>query len=614
MRRSGFLACLLALPFVLPFVLLGPAARAEPAHAIAMHGEPKYGPDFSHFDYVNPDAPKGGQIRLAALGGFDTLNPYTVKGEAASGLGLIYETLMVPSADEAFTKYEGVAERIETPEDRSWVTFYLNPKARFHDGEPITAEDVLFSLDILREKGAPLYRFYYADVAEAEALDDHTVKFTFSTSTNRELPLILGQLPVLPKHYWEGRDFAETTLEPPVGSGPYRIAEFEPGRFIRYERVKDYWGADRPTAVGFHNFDVVQYDYYRDSTVAVEALKAGEYDFRAENIAKVWATAYTGEAVDNGTLVKLEIPHNRPAGMQGFIMNTRKPVFADPAVREAMAYAFDFKWANQNLFFGQYARTRSYFDNSELAATGLPDDGELALLEPFRDALPDRVFREEYNPPSVPAPGEVRGNLRTALQKLRDAGWSLQDGVMTHGGTGQTLTFEILLYDVTFERIALPYVQTLKRLGADVSVRTVDTAQYLNRLNAFDFDMIVGGWGQSDSPGNEQREYWSSATADMPGSRNLAGIQSPAVDALIENIIQAHTRAELVTAVHALDRVLQWSFLVVPQWHLGYDRLVFWDKFGRPEVTPDQGAQVFTWWVDPDKAAALEAAGAIRTR
>jgi len=589
-------------------------ALAEPVHAIAMHGAPKYSPDFTHFDYVNPDAPKGGQIRLAALGGFDTLNPYTIKGESADGLGLMYETLMVPSADEAFTKYEGVAERIETPEDRSWATFFLNPNARFHDGEPITAADVLFSLDILRKDGAPLYRFYYADVAKAEALDDHTVKFTFSTNTNRELPLILGQLPVLPKHYWEGRDFAATTLEPPVGSGPYRIAKFEPGRFIRYERVPDYWAADRPTAVGFNNFDVVQYDYYRDSTVAVEALKAGEYDFRAENIAKVWATAYTGEAVDNGTLVKLEIPHNRPSGMQSFIMNTRRPVFADPAVREALAYAFDFQWLNQNLFFGQYTRTRSYFDNSELAATGLPDDAELALLEPFRDQVPPRVFTEEYNPPSVSEPGNVRPNLRTALQILGEAGWSIQDGVMTNGETGQKLAFEILLYDVTFERIALPYVQTLKRLGADVSVRTVDTAQYLNRVNAFDFDMIVGGWGQSDSPGNEQREFWGSATADVQGSRNLAGIKSPAVDALIEEIIKAHSREELVTSVHALDRVLQWSFLGVPQWHLSYDRLVFWDKFGRPEVTPAQGAQVFTWWVDPEKARALEAAGAIRTR
>ncbi|MQX38215.1 extracellular solute-binding protein [Roseospira navarrensis] len=610
MRRRGLFACLLALPFI----LWGPGAHAEPAHAIAMHGTPKYGPDFTHFDYVNPDAPKGGQIRLAALGGFDTLNPYTVKGESAAGLGLIYETLLVPSADEAFTKYEGVAEFIETPEDRSWVTFHLNPEARFHDGAPITAEDVLFSLETLRTDGAPLYRFYYADVAEAEALDDHTVKFTFSTNMNRELPLILGQLPVLPKHYWEERDFTATTVEPPLGSGPYRIADFEPGRFIRYERVEDYWGADRPTAVGFHNFDVVQYDYYRDSTVSVEALKAGEYDFRAENIAKVWATAYEGEAVDSGALVKLEVEHDRPAGMQGFIMNTRRAVFADPAVREAMAYAFDFQWANQNLFFGQYTRTRSYFDNSELAATGLPDDAELALLEPFRDDLPPRVFTEVYEPPSVPAPGEVRENLGAALTLLREAGWSLRNGVMTHGETGQTLSFEILLYDVTFERIALPYVQTLKRLGADVSVRTVDTAQYLNRLNAFDFDMIVGGWGQSDSPGNEQREYWSSATVDAQGSRNLAGISSPAVDALIETLISAHSRAELVTAVHALDRVLQWSFLVVPHWHLSYDRLVFWDKFGRPDITPDQGAQVFTWWVDPDKVAALEAAGAVRTR
>jgi microcin C transport system substrate-binding protein len=606
MVRTG-----LAVVFVLAlFVVVAPLARAEPTHAIAMHGDPKYPPDFTHFDYANPDAPKGGTLRLAAMGGFDTLNPFTVKGESADGLGRMYDTLMVPSADEPFTKYGLVAEAVETPEDRSWVIFHLNPDARFHDGHPIDAEDVLFSLETLRADGAPLYRFYYADVAEAEALDDHTVKFTFSTNTNRELPLILGQLPVLPKHYWEGRDFAATTLEPPLGSGPYRIADFEPGRTIRYERVEDYWAKDLPVNVGHDNFDAIETDYYRDATVAVEALKAGEYDFRAEHIAKVWATAYEGEAHDAGHLVTLEVPHDRVAGMQGFVMNTRRPVFADPRVREAMGYAFDFKWANQNLFFGQYTRTRSYFDNSELAATGVPEGAELALLEPFREQLPPRLFTEEYNPPSVPAPGEIRQNLREALRLLREAGWSIQDGVMTHPEHGP-LRFEILLHGVTYERVALPFVQNLDRLGVKATVRTIDTAQFINRLSTFDFDMMIGAWGQSDSPGNEQREFWSSGTADLQGSRNYAGVADPVVDALIETVIQAHTREDLVAAVRALDRVLQWKFLVVPNWHIAYDRLVFWDKFGRPEVTPAQGAQIGTWWVDADKAAALDAVGVL---
>ena len=610
MRRSGSVACFLALCLAL-FVR---PALAEPAHAIAMHGAPKYGPEFTHFDYVNPNAPKGGLLRLAWVGGFDTLNPFTIKGRSAIGLGLMHDTLMTASSDEPFTHYALVAESLETPDDRSWAIFHLNPDARFHDGHPITAEDVLFSFDVLRTDGAPLYRFYYADVAEAEALDDHTVKFTFSTNMNRELPLILGQLPVLAKHYWEGRDFADTTLEPPVGSGPYRIGDFEAGRFIRYERVKDYWAADLPTRAGFHNFDAIQYDYYRDATVAVEALKAGEYDFRSENIAKVWATAYQGEALDAGHLVKRDVPHDRIAPTQGFVMNMRRPPFDDPAVREAVAYAFDFAWANQNLFYGQYVRTRGNFDNSELAATGVPEGAELALLEPFRDQLPPRLFTQEYNPPSVEEPGEIRPNLRKGLGILREAGWEIVDGVMTHSETGQTLDFEILLSSPSLERLALPYVQNLERLGAKANVRVVDTAQFTNRANTFDFDMISAIWAQSDSPGNEQREYWGSETADVEGSRNLAGISNPVVDALVGEIIAAHSRDDLVAACQALDRVLQWTFYLVPHYHSESDRLVFWNRFGYPEVVPDAGPSVLTWWIDPDKDAALQAAGILEPR
>ncbi|MBB4266847.1 extracellular solute-binding protein [Roseospira visakhapatnamensis] len=598
------------------WIATGPIARAdpEPTHAIAMHGEPKYGPDFAHFDYVNPDAPKGGHLRLAWVGGFDSLNPFIIKGRPPLGIGLMYDTLMTASADEPFSHYALVAEGIETPEDRSWVIFHLNPNARFHDDHPMTAEDVLFSLDILRTQGAPLYRVYYADVDQAEALDDHTVKFTFSTDMNRELPLVLGQLPVLPKHDWDGRDFTETTLEPPLGSGSYRIADFEAGRFIRYERVKDYWAADLPTQVGLYNFDTIQYDYYRDATVAVEALKAGEYDYRKEHIAKTWATAYQGEDLDAGRLIKRAFENNQVAPTQGFVMNMRRPPFNDPAVREAVAYAFDFQWANQNLFYGSYVRTRSNFDNSELAATGVPEGAELALLEPFRDQVPPRLFTEEYNPPDTEAPGEIRANLRKGLQILRDAGWALQDGVMTHGETGARLEFEILLRQPSVERLALPYVQNLERLGAKATVRIVDTAQFMNRVNTFDFEMVSAIWLQSDSPGNEQRDFWSSATATVEGSRNLAGVSSPVVDALIEEVIRADSREDLVTAVRALDRVLQWTFYLVPHYHEEDDRLVFWNRFGMPENTAPSGPAILRWWIDPEKDAALRAAGVLTDR
>jgi len=605
----GLLACL-----SVAVVGLTPPAQAEPVHAIAMHGEPKYGPNFTHFDYTNPDAPKGGTLRLAWVGSYDNLNPFIIKGRSAIGLGLVYDTLMTASLDEPFTHYGLVAESLETPPDRSWVIFHLNPKAHFHDGTPVTAEDVLFSFDILRTDGAPMYRFYYADVAKAEALDEHTVKFTFSTHQNRELPLVLGQLPVLPKHAWEGRTFSDTTLEPPVGSGPYRVAAFEPGRYIRYERVKDYWAADLPVMVGMYNFDAIQYDYYRDFTVAVEALKAGEYDFRSENIAKNWAAAYEGETKDKGLLIQRAFEHNRVAPTQGYVMNMRRPPFNDPAVREALAYAFDFAWANQNLFYGSYVRTRSNFDNSELAATGVPEGDELALLEPFRDQLPPRLFTEEYNPPSVAAPGEIRPNLRTALGILRKAGWEMKDGVMTNTERGDQLKFQILLDSPSLERITLPYVQNLKRLGADVDVRVVDTAQYTNRINSFDFDMIAEIWAQSDSPGNEQREFWGSETANVQGSRNLAGVSSPAVDALINDVIRADSREDLVTAVHALDRVLQWTFYLMPMYHSEVDRLAYWNRFGMPEITPDSGASVMTWWIDPEKDAALRAAGVLTDR
>src|SRR5690606_11659224 len=402
-------------------------ARGEPAHAIAMHGEPKYGPDFTHFDYVNPDAPKGGELRLGAEGTFDSFNPYIPRGTPAAGAAVAIESLMTSSADEPFTEYGLIADSIETPPDRSWVIFTLRPEARWHDGEPITADDVIFSLETLKTKGHPFYRFYYQSIVEAEKLGERKVRFTFAEGDNRELPLIAGQLPILPKHYWESRDFARTTLEPPLGSGPYRVADFEPGRFVTLERVEDYWGKDLPVNRGQNNFDIIRTDYYRDATVIREALKAGAIDYRLENQAKAWALDYDTPAVASGALKKTEFEHERPTGMQAFVMNSRRPIFSDERVRQALAYAFDFEWTNRTLFFGLYARTKSYFSNSELAAEGLPGPRELELLEPYRDRLPPEIFTKVYEPPSTDGTGWPRENLRRAFALLEEAGWVVRD-------------------------------------------------------------------------------------------------------------------------------------------------------------------------------------------
>jgi microcin C transport system substrate-binding protein len=586
------------------------AEEGRATHGASMYGDLKYGPDFTHFDYANPDAPDGGTLVLSAVGSFDSLNPYILKGTPASGLTLTFETLTTGSADEPFSEYGLIAESIEMPEDRSWVIFTLRPEARWHDGEPITVEDVIWSLETLKTKGHPFYRAYYANIAKAEKVGERQVKMTFEEGLiNRELPLIAGQMPVLPKHYYEKVPFDRTTLEPPLGSGPYKIRRLEPGRSIVYERVPDYWGADLPTNRGRNNFDVVRYEYFRDSNVALEAFKAGEYDFRAENESKLWATAYTGPAFDAGLIVKEEVPHERGTGMQGFVFNTRRDVFKDPRVRAALAYAFDFEWTNANLFYGQYTRTESYFSNSELAATGLPSAAELALLEPYRDELPDEVFTTAYEAPATDGSGNSRANLRAALQLLREAGWTVEDGKL-RDASGRPFTFEILLVSPAFERIAGPFVQNLQRLGIEARVRTVDTAQYQNRLDQFDFDMTVASWGQSQSPGNEQRDFWSTPAADTAGSRNLAGIKDPVVDALIDKIIQAPTREDLVAATRALDRVLLWGHYVIPHWHIQVERVAYWNKFSHPEITPRFGLDLFAWWIDPAKVAALQRRGA----
>lgn len=592
------------------FVLLAfPAAaqyQATPAKGVAMHGNPRYGWNFKHFDYANPDAPKGGTLKMSAYGSFDTFNPYTIKGVSAAGTGLLFDTLMVESADEPFSEYGLIAETVEMPKDRSWVAFNINKKARFHDGTPVTAEDVVFSFDILRTKGLPMFRYYYGNVDKAVAEKPMRVLFVFKPGDNRELPLILGQMPVFSKKYWQDRDFSATTLEPPVGSGPYKVAGFETGRYVIYERDPDYWAKDLPPVRGFYNFDKIRYDYYRDATVAVEGFKSGAFDLRVENEAKKWVSAYEGFSEKNG-MIKKNFNHSLPSGMQGFVFNTRRAIFADRRVRQALGLAFDFEWSNKNLFYGLYKRTQSYFDNSDMAAKGLPKGEELKLLNKYRDRLPPEVFARPFSLEKTSGDGNIRPQLEKAFKLLEEAGWTVQDGVLKNE-KGDPFRFEILIDSASssaWERIALPYIRNLKRLGVEAVLRAVDTTQYKNRTDSYDYDMIVNIWGQSTSPGNEQRYFWGSAAADMNGSQNYAGIKNPVVDELIEEIIEAPDRKKLVAAVKALDRVLLWEHYVVPHWFVPSVRLVYWNKFGIPDDSVMKGVQLMTWWIDPQKERTL---------
>lgn len=578
----------------------------EGKHGIAMHGGLKYALGFTHFDYVNPGAPKGGSVRLHTIGTFDNFNTFIIKGNAAAGAGFTYNSLMSGSADEAFSQYGELAELVFAPKDRSWVAFKLRKEARWHDGKPVTVADVIWSFNTLIEKGSPFYRFYYGSVAAVSQAGERIVRFDFKPGENRELPLILGQLTVLPKHYWESRDFTKTTLEPPLGSGPYKIKSFEAGRFVVVERVKDYWGTDLAVHKGNYNFDAIRFDYYRDSTIALEAFKAGEYDYRSENSSKAWATAYTFKAVDQGLIKKEEITHSRSSGMQAFVFNTRREIFADKRLRRALAYGFDFEWSNKNLFYGQYVRTHSFFANSELAATALPSPEEMKILTPYKGKIPDEVFTRVYRAPKGGGPRQLRKNLRVAGKLLEEAGWVIKDGKRVNAKTGKALEFEMLLVSPLFERIVLSFAKNLEKLGVKMNVRTVDSSQYRRRIQTYDFDAIVGGWGQSLSPGNEQRNYWGSAAADLEGGRNTIGIKDPVIDALIEKVIAAPTRKDLIGAVKSLDRVLQWGHWVIPHWHAKYDRIAYWDKFGRPKITPAQGNQFTAWWVDAVKSDALK--------
>ncbi|MDB5315752.1 MAG: transporter substrate-binding protein [Rhodospirillales bacterium] len=602
---------LLALPAALATGLAAtPSGRPGPdgvtrTHALSLLGEPALPRDFPHWPWVNPDAPKGGEIVLTALGSYDSLNSFILRGTAAVGLGNIYDTLLKESADEGSTEYAHLAAEIELPADRMWVAFTLHEQARWHDGRPITSEDVVWTFNTLRTSGRPTYRGYWADVRECVAEGPRRVVFRFTSAENRELPLILGQLAVLPKHFWERRDFSRPLLETPLGSGPYRIERFETGRGIIYQRVENYWGRDLPTMRGTNNWDRIRYEYYRDTTVAFEAFKAGQIDFRQENSARDWATGYDFPAMRRGLVKREEIRHEIPTGMQSFAMNHRRPLFQDARVRRAMIEVFDFEWMNTNLFFGSYTRTNSYFSNSEFAATGLPAGDELAVLEPFRAQLPAALFTEEYRLPVTDGSGNNREGLRRALALLREAGWTVRDRRLVNA-QGQPFEFEILIQGATFERIALPYVQTLERLGITARVRTVDPAQYQVRVDAFDYDMTVDSMGQSLSPGNEQRDFFTCEKARENGSQNVTGICNPVVDALVEQVVNAPDRAALVARTRALDRVLLWGNHVIPQWHLRSFRIAWWDKFGKPARNPKYGIGLDSWWIEAQRVGTVE--------
>ncbi|MDB5636187.1 MAG: transporter substrate-binding protein [Bradyrhizobium sp.] len=591
-------------------------AAGEPAwrHALSLFGDIKYPPDFRRFDYVNPDAPKGGVARMISIGTFDNFNIAVsgVKGSIAPAAALIYETLMTRSQDEVATEYGLLAEAASHPDDFGWVTYRLRKEARWHDGKPVTPEDVIFSIEALK-KNSPFYASYYRHVAKAERTGERDIKFTFDSPGNRELPTIVGELLVLPKHYWEGadsqgrqRDISATTLEPPLGSGPYRIKEFVASRSVKLERVKDYWGANLPVRIGENNFDEMRFEFFRDNTVALEAFKADQADWITENSAKQWATAYDFPAVTEKRVVKEEFPINDSGRMQGFVLNLRRDQFKDARVRRAFNYAYDFEEMNKQLFYGQYKRIGSYFDGTELASTGLPESQELEILETVRDKVPPEVFTTPYQNPVGGNPEAVRANLRESARLLKEAGFEVRDRKLVDAA-GKPVSVEILVQDPSSERIALFYKPSLERLGVNTSIRVVDDAQYQNRLRSFDFDMIIDLWGESLSPGNEQREFWGSQTADLPGSKNTIGIKNPAVDALIDKVIFAKDRANLVAATKALDRVLLWNFYVVPQFTYGFSRYARWDRFSHAEPLPKYGRSGLPslWWFDAEKAARI---------
>jgi microcin C transport system substrate-binding protein len=609
------LGALAAVPF-----LLGSAAGAQEWHTTSsLMGKSKYGEDFQHYDYVNPDAPKGGTINSVVQGSFDSLNPYIVRGTPAAGLapfggGLLYDTLMEQSIEEPSVSHPLVAEAFKYPDDYSSATYRLDPRAKWHDGKPITVDDVIWSFNVLKEH-SPWYRRYYENVTEAVAAGEREVEFRFDQKGNRELPKILGDLAVLPKHWWEGedasgkkRDVTQPTLEPPLGSAAYRIESMRPGQEIVWSRVPDYWGAKLPVKIGRENFDTRKYIYILDSNAAWQAFtKGGLEDIHREASARDWKTKYNFPALEAGDVIQTEFKATGSANFQGFVLNTRRPLFADRKVRQALTLAYDFETLNRTVSFGLNRRVDSYFIGSDLASSGLPQGKELEILEPFRSELPPELFTQEFKLPVYDEPQDERTHLREALKLLSEAGWTLKGGKLVNA-EGQPFEFEILTNSDSLETAVNFYSNTLRKIGITVRMRMVDTSQYTNRVNDYDFDVILASLAQSESPGNEQREFWSSKAADTPGSRNYSGIKNPVVDKLVERVVFATDRDDLLAATRALDRVLLWNYYVVPQLTRDVDFYAYWNKFGIPEKQPTYvGPDIESWWIDPEKEAALAA-------
>ena len=596
-------------------------AEATPAkqsihtsYAVSLYGQPKYPADFKHFDYVNPNAPKGGTIKQAGLGSYDSFNPFALRGTSAINIlnqNLTYDSLMTIGFDERATQYCLLAESVTYPDDYSWIEYKLRPNAKWHDGVPITVDDVIFTFNTMSQHASPLYRALLQEIDKVEATGPRTVRFTFKEAGNRRHLLTAGGIAIIPKHYWQGKDFEAPMITPPLTSGPYEVSSFELGRTFTFKRVANYWGKDLPVNVGRHNYDQMITDYYRDSTVTFEAFKAGAYDLRLELSPKDWSVGYIFPAYKHGDVVKDAIKSDQGFLYTGFFYNLRRPLFQDPVLREALAYAFDFKWMNKNLFYDFFIRTRSYFGNDELAAHGLPSPAELKLLEPYRSQLPPRVFTQEYNPPDTDGTDQgLRNNLRIAMQMLNKAGYVQQNGKLISPKTHQPVAFEILLADPALQLVSGHWADNLKLLGIDVTMHSLDLPRYIKQTQDYDFDVIVGIAGTlTDSPGREQRSYFGSKAADTKGSLNYSGIKNPVVDVLLDKLATTQTKEDLLTTVHALDRVLMWNFYSVPHYSSDSIKIAYWDRFGKPKIHQSFGVGYNdTWWIDPQKDAAVRAA------
>ena len=567
-----------------------------PIHGLAIMGDLKYKADFKNFDYVNPNAPKGGTLRRAEIGSYDSFNPYAIKGQADIGVTMVYGSLLSRSGDEPASHYGYVAESIEVPDDRSWVIFNLRPNATFHDGSPVTADDVIYSFNILLKEGIPLFRTYYQQVDKVEKLNDRRIKFSFKTNGSRELPIILGDFPIFSKAHMANKDFNKIGLDLPLGCGPYKVKSFKVGQTVTYERIKNWWGENLPIHKGRFNFDEIRNDYYRDMNVAFQAFKAHNLDFRIESSAKNWSVGYNFPAFKEGKLIKEIIPDQNPEPTNGLFYNLRRPLFQDPRVRRAISYAFDFEWINAHLFYNRYQRSDSFFARSDLACRGVPEGEELTILQPFKDQLPPHLFTEAYIPPSTTAPSSLRSNLEKAKKLLQDAGWTIVNNKLMKNG--QPFTFEILLSQPDLERVLQSFVTNLKRIGIDVRLRSVDSSQYSLRRERYDYDMIMAILPQSPSPGNEQREFWSSAAADAIGGFNFSGIKNPVVDQLIELLIAAPDRKSLLAHVHALDRVLLWHDYIIQGWYSAGTPVAYWKNLKKPSASPTYGLDLMSWWFD----------------